>query len=336
MSMLSPTRAPAKLRTMAAPISPSVSTCTRAVDLGRCARRARQLPGLPSRVSSRRRGPVASSLSSNGDSAAPDSLSATLECRLLASCGLAEVTMPVIPPLPSSPMITLRWSALKLSSRAQAPKGTRSGPASSGFGRLASPEPSPDHQLHREPPERGVDRVRIAQGVEIDRHHVDARVAQRRQIARRQAAVDVVDGVGDHQDVQLRHRALARQQRVAQLGRQLAMRLRVDRGAALAVEQEEVEHQVFARLADQREHCIEDLLAHDRRAEDVGAGHIGQEPHLVERRVDDLAAHADAIGQRLEEIPERDQEPEGEKTIEKQPSQAPLARRRRVVGETGR
>ena len=55
--------------------------------------------------------------------------------------------MPVMPPLPSSPMITLRWLALKLSSRAQAPKLTWSGPASSGFGSQASPAPSPDHQL---------------------------------------------------------------------------------------------------------------------------------------------------------------------------------------------
>ena len=34
--------------------------------------------------------------------------SATLECRLLASCGFAEVTMPVMPPWPSSAISTLR------------------------------------------------------------------------------------------------------------------------------------------------------------------------------------------------------------------------------------
>ena len=81
---------------------------------------------------------------------------------------------------------------------------------------------------HGQPPEGRVDRVRIAQGIEIDRHHVDAGVAQRRQIVRRQPAVHVVDGVRDHQDMQLRHRALARQQCVAQLGRQFAVRFGVD------------------------------------------------------------------------------------------------------------
>ena len=55
--------------------------------------------------------------------------------------------MPVMPPRPSSPMITLRWSALKLSSRAHAPKDTWSGPASSGFGSHGSPVPSPDHHF---------------------------------------------------------------------------------------------------------------------------------------------------------------------------------------------
>src|SRR5678815_1794126 len=144
--MLSPTRAPAKLRKIAAPISPSVRTCTRAVDSGDAIALA-----VTSGISQWRLQPAslanASSLSSKGDSAAPDSLRPTFECRLLASCALADVTMPVIPRLPSSPMITLRWLALKLSSLAHAPKLTCSGPASSGFGRLASPEPSPDHQL---------------------------------------------------------------------------------------------------------------------------------------------------------------------------------------------
>ena len=55
--------------------------------------------------------------------------------------------MPVMPPRPSSASSTLRWSALKFSSRAQAPKLTWSGPASSGLGSQVSPPPSPDHHF---------------------------------------------------------------------------------------------------------------------------------------------------------------------------------------------
>ena len=127
----------------------------------------------------------------------------------------------------------------------------------------------------------------------------------------------------------LRQRAFARQQRVAQLDRQLAMRFAVERRAALTVEQEEVEHQVFARVADQREHRIEDLLSHHRRAEHVGAGHIVEEAQLGERRIDDDPAYAHARGQRLEQIPQRDQQPQREKTIEQPPANTPLAGRRR-------
>ena len=107
-------------------------------------------------------------------------------------------------------------------------------------------------------------------------------------------------------------------------------------GAALAVEEEEVEHQVFACLADQREHRIEDLLAHHRRAEHVGTRHIRQEMQLGQRRVDDFAAHAHAVGQRLEEIPERDHEPEQRENHRKTAVPDAACEAAPSVGETGR
>ena len=331
MSMLSPTRAPAKLRTIAAPISPSVSTCTRAVVSGDAIAAGRHLRNLPVAPPAGIVGQCQLALQQGRQRRAGQ-----LEADVgMQAAGIVRIGGRDDPGNSALAIVAddhLAMVGLEIEQPCPRTEAHLVGPGVERIRKAGLPGPIARPPAHGQPPEGGVDRVRIAQGVEVGRHHLDARVAQRRQIARRQAAIDVVDGVGDHQDIQLRHRALARQQCVAQLGGQFAMRLGVDRGAALAVEQEEIEHQVFARVADQREHGIEDLLAHHRRAEHVGTGHIREKPQLVQRRVDDFAAHADAFGQWLVEIPERGQQPEREKTIEKQPSQAPLARRHRWWG----
>ncbi len=196
-----------------------------------------------------------------------------------------------------------------------------------GFSRTVSRPPP-----HGQAPEGGVDRIGIPQAVEIGRHHLDARAAQRREVARWEAAVHVIDGVGDHQDAHLRHFALAFQQRVAQLDGQLAMRRRSESRTALSIEQEEIEDEIFVRLADQADHGVEDLLAHHRGAEDIGAGHVIEELELVERCLDDGSANPDAVRQRFVQIPQSGQRPQREKTVEKQPSQAPLSSRHRLWG----
>ena len=240
--------------------------------------------------------------------------------------------MPVMPPLPSSPMITLRWSALKLSSRAQAPKADlgrgRRRAGSGGWPRPSHPRPP----FHRQPPERGVDRVGVAQARRDRAHHVDARVAQRREIARRQAAVHVVDGVGDHQDVHLRHRALARQQRVPQLDRQLAVRLRVEIAPRWPLNRKKSSTR-YSRASPMSANTASKICWRTTGAPNTSAPVTSfRNCSLVERRLDDRAAHAHPIGKRLEEIPEGGQQPEAEETIGEQPSEAPLSSRRRWRG----
>jgi hypothetical protein len=74
--------------------------------------------------------------------------------------------------------------------------------------------------LRGQAPQRRVDRIGVAQRIEVDADHVHAGGTQRGQVGRGQAAVHVVDGIAEHQHLQAGQRALACQERVAQLGRQ--------------------------------------------------------------------------------------------------------------------
>ena len=95
--------------------------------------------------------------------------------------------------------------------------------------------------------------------------------------------------------------------------------------AALPVEQEYVDHDVLAGLADGGQHGVEDLLSNYRRAEHVGAADVAEELDLLQRRIDDVTAHPRAVGQWFEHVPQGDQRPGGEETVEKQPTHVPVA-----------
>ena len=97
--------------------------------------------------------------------------------------------------------------------------------------------------------------------------------------------------------------------------------------AALTVEQEEVEHQVLARSADDPQHLVEDLLMHHALAAHVRAGDVGEELEIGQWCADDLAADADACGQRLEEIPHRDGKPQRQESVTDPAAPAELAGR---------
>ena len=158
-------------------------------------------------------------------------------------------------------------------------------------------------------------------------HHVDARVAQRRQIARRQAAVHVVDRVGDHQHLQLRHRALARQQRVAQLGRQLAMRLGVDarrRAALLNRKKSSTRYSRASPISFEHRHRRSAGAPPARRTR-RRRSHPPEKLHLVRavcRRFRRARARRRAVACRDSRA--RPASQSGEKTIEKQPPQCRL------------
>ena len=194
-----------------------------------------------------------------------------------------------------------------------------------GEPRLAATVAGPP--AHGDAPERGVDRIGIPQRVQVHRDHFDTSASQRGQVTRGQGAVHIVDRIGDQQDPQAWLRAFARQQGVAQFHRQLPMRLFLECTATLVIEQEEIQHQVFARFADQADHRVEDLLANHGFAVDVDAGDVAEELQVAERCADHFTADAHALGQGFEEIPERDQDPEGEKSIGEQSPPAALAGR---------
>ncbi len=138
----------------------------------------------------------------------------------------------------------------------QARPGAEAHLLGSGIQRIGQPGitfPVTRPPFHGDAPERRVDEIGVAQRIQVDVDHFDAGIAQRRHVERRNAAVHVVDRVIEDQDHESGEFALATQQRVAQLGGQGALRRRVPGRAALAVEQEEVDHDVLARLADGRQ-----------------------------------------------------------------------------------
>jgi hypothetical protein len=78
----------------------------------------------------------------------------------------------------------------------------------------------------REPPEAGVQGVRIPQRIEIDPNHFDAGGAEEGEVGRPLRAVDVVDGIDEQQDLHARLGTPLFDERVAQLTGECAVRRR--------------------------------------------------------------------------------------------------------------
>ncbi len=126
-----------------------------------------------------------------------------------------------------------------------------------------------------ESPEARVQIVGVAQRVEVSHDDVDTGIAHQLQILGRIPAIHVVNRIGDEEDAQVGLLLLLCDQRVTQLARERACRRRSAGFAAVCVEQEVIDDEKALRAAYDREHLVEDVLAHHGSTVRIGCCDVG-------------------------------------------------------------
>ena len=195
----------------------------------------------------------------------------------------------------------------------QSQEGTRGHGRTAGIKRIgqAARGRGLEPPAQAEAPEGGVQRVRVAQQVEVHRHDVDARGPQRGEFGWQAGTVAAVDRIDEYEHRQLRICAMPGQQSVAQPGRQ-RRQARIGRSldaAALRIEEEVVQDEQVLRACDQRQRRVEDLLRDHRLAEGVAGGDIGEEAQPRGIDGDCFAGNVNAGRQLLGRLPDGSREP---------------------------